>query len=135
MSPVTEQIQLLVTEAGGELFFDLVEPRMWASAVLLDIVVTRLAEGDSDSEFFWKAQMNIFRFKDEPIISWPIRYGMPIANTDLIVSPKPLRSGRYVFYAGIRVADGQTSVGYSFKLLHADFSLENRGGIIPNQAQ
>jgi hypothetical protein len=132
MSPPVESIRVIVSQTGNELFFDLPAAKKPDRTVLLDIVLRRLGGEDAGNELFWDIKMNIFKFSDEPVIAWPLRYGTPILNTEQIAAPKKLRPGRYVFYAGVNFADGRPSIE-AFKILRAKFSIDERFRVWPEE--
>ena len=118
----------VVAQAGDEIVFDIPADRRPAQTQFREVLVTRFGDATASPKrtaagAFWAMQMNIYQFKVEPVVDWPIRYGRPIANTVTTVPARKLVPGRYRFSGSVEFVGPDIERFGGYKILIVEFSI------------
>src|SRR5262249_43574116 len=106
------------------IYFDLPEPLKVRSAKLagLNLLTVPPSGRAEDIETYWRVEMDTRKFKTDPRVHWPVRYGDEIENAALITPAKKLTPGHYRMSIDVFIDDTSKPTGVrGAKMLMIDF--------------
>jgi hypothetical protein len=130
--PVPERIDIVVSQAGDEISFDL-PPDIPLQQRQSDVSLVELSVGRVSPEnrpgfscnihqdVFWDIKADARRIS--PVLRFPLRYGETIPNAVAPVPAKKLTAGRYQFCADATLPNQRFNI-LGFTVLFAEFEID-----------